>query len=214
MRLTASKSVGSSDTVGQIIRIFNGSLRRANVLVLIGGCSRSGKSTLAEGLKSSLISRGVHSILVPADWWILPASERKTDATVLERYRVDELSNSVMALLRGESAFVTAYDSRTRELSGELLIFKPERSPFIVLVEGVIALTLERLRKISDLKLFVEVSDCTRIKRLIMFYRDYKMFKEDEYKAIIRKRETEEVPFIKATRGYADMVIMPSENLE
>ncbi len=212
MNTLASKSVGFSDTVDRIVGIFNGLQPGASALVLIGGCSRSGKSTFAEGLRSSLISRGAHSILVPADCWLLPASERQTGATVLERYRVDELSNSVKSLLRGEYLYVTPYDSRTRELSCELLTFKLQPLPSIVLLEGVITLAVEKLRKISSLKLFVESGDHKRVKRLIRFYRDFKMLKKSEYKAIIKEREIEEVPFIKATRAFADMVFIPCRN--
>jgi len=209
-----SESVNFSDAVDRIERIFKGLQPASNILVLIGGCSRSGKSTLAERLNSSLISKGTSSIVVAADYWLLPASERKAGATVLERYRANDLSNSVMALLKGESASVAAYDSRTRELSGELLTFKPQHSPFIIVVEGVLALALHKLRKISNLKLFVECGDCVRLKRLISFYRDLKMLRKSEYKVIIKEREVEEVPFIKATRAFADMVVKPCENLE
>ena len=82
------------------------------------------------------------------------------------------------------------------------------------MVEGVIVLALEKLRKISALKLFVECGDYTRLKRLISFYRDFKVLRKSEYKVIIKEREVEEVPFIKATRAFADLVVNPSENLE
>ena len=214
MNTLPSESVNFSDAVDRIDRIFKGLQPAANILVLIGGCSRSGKSTLAEGLESSLISKGTSSFVVAADYWLLPASHRKAGVTVLERYRVDELSNSVVSLLRGKSAYVTAYDPKTREFAGDLLTFKPQNSPFIVVVEGVIVLALEKLRKISALKLFVECEDCARVKRLIRFYRDFKVLRKSEYKVIIKKREVEEVPFIKATRAFADLVVKPSENVE
>ena len=214
MNTLPSETVNFSDAVDRATRIFNELQQGVNGLVLIGGCSRSGKSTLAEGFQSSLIQRGVDSLLIPADCWLLPASELQAGSKVLERYRVNELSNSVMALLRGESAYVAAYDPKTRECAGDLLTFKPPNSPFIIVVEGVITLALEKLRKISALKLFVECGDCTRLKRLISFYRDFKMLRKLEYKVIIKQREDEEVPFIKATRAFADLVVKPSENLE
>ena len=77
----------------------------------------------------------------------MPASHRKAGVTVLERYRVDEFSNSVVSLLRGESAYVAAYDPKTREFAGDLLRFKPPNSPFIFVVEGFTVLALEKLRK-------------------------------------------------------------------
>ena len=119
-----------------------------------------------------------------------------------------------MSLLRGESAYVAAYDAKTREFAGDLLAFKSQNSPFIVVVEGVIVLALEELRKISALKLFVECGDCRRVKRLISFYRDFKMLRKSEYKVIIKQREVEEVPFIKAKRVFSDMAVEPCESLE
>lgn len=90
----------------------------------MAGCSRSEKNILAERPKPSLISKGTSSIVVDADYWLLLASERQDGSKVLERYRVNELSNSVMALLRGESAYVAPYDPKTRGLSDKLLTFK------------------------------------------------------------------------------------------
>lgn len=209
-----SESVNFSDAVDRIDRIFKGSQPAANILVLIGGCSRSGKSTLAERFKSSLITRGASSIVVAADYWLLPASKRQAGATAVERYRVDELSNSVISLLRGQLASVTAYDPKTREFSGKVLTFQPQNSPYIVVLEGVIVLASEELRKIPALKLFVECEDCARVKRLISFYSDFKMLRKSEYGAIIKEREVEEVPFIKATRAFADMVVKSRENLK
>lgn len=40
------------------------------------------------------------------------------------------------------------------------------------------------------------------------------MLRKVEYKVIIKQGEVEEVPFIKATRVLADMVIKPCENLK
>ena len=213
MNTLPSESVEFPDVVDRIDSISKNLHPAANSLVLIGGCARSGKSTLAEKLKCSLTSRGVDSILVPADCWLLPASQRKADTTVLKRYRLDELSDSVMFLLSGEAAYVTPYDARTRELNPRILTIKPKPSPFVVIVEGVITLAMKELRKTSALKLFVESGDHTRVKRLIRFYRDFKILRKSEYKAIIKEREIEEVPFIKATRAFADMVLTPGGNL-
>lgn len=207
-----SKHVDFSDAIDQVVRIYKDSRPGANVLVLIGGCSRSGKSTLAEELKSVLILRGLDSILVSADCWLLPASKRPPNATVIERYKVDELSNSVMSLLRGESVDMRPYDSKTRALSREMLTIKSRPSPSIVVVEGVVTLAVETLRKTSAMNLFVESSDLTRLKRLIRFYRDFKILRKSEYRAIIKEREIEEVPLIKATRIFADMVLTSYKN--
>jgi uridine kinase len=126
---------------------------------------------------------------------------------VLKRYRQEELSDSVISLLSGQTILVKPYDARTRELNPRSLVIEAKSTPSVIIVEGVITLAMRKLRQISALKIFVESRDCTRVRRLISFYRDFKMMRKSEYKAIIKDRETEEVPFIKSTVKFADLVL-------
>lgn len=206
MRTTARKSAGFSHVVDLIEGIYNGLQPAVNILVLIGGCSRSGKSTVAQQLGSSLVSRGVDSILVPADHWLFPASQRQAGTTVLKRYRHEELSDSVISLLRGQTISVKPYDAKTRELNPRSIAIGAKPTPFVVIVEGVITLAVRQLREFSALNIFVESGDCTRVRRLISFYRDFKLMGKLEYKELIKDREIEEVPFIKSTMQFADII--------
>jgi uridine kinase len=179
-----------------------------NQLILIGGCSRSGKSTIAKLIHAELGLRGISSVIVSADHWLLPASQRRESSKVLDRYRIEELYGSITAMLRGECAQVFAYDEKTREFTGQHLNIVPPKKPFVILAEGVATLAISRLRRLSKFNLFVHENDSIRVKRLIRFYRDYKGLNRESYKSLIKEREFEEVPFIKSTEKYAHLTIV------
>jgi len=98
------------------------------------------------------------------------------------------------------------YDPKTR-----LIISKKSLNPIyinegICIVDGVVALDIKELRDISDFNIFVDVDDGIREKRLIKFYIDYKKCFVHESKKLIKARELEEVPIIKKTIDYADVI--------
>jgi len=70
----------------------------------------------------------------------------------------------------------------------------------------VIALALPRLREKAALKIFVSVEDSTRWTWLLSFYYDFKGVDRSEARRILREREVEEVPFVRATQAWADLV--------
>lgn len=173
-------------------------------IILIGGCSRSGKSTLATNLHSHFVRSGTKSIIVDLDSWIIDLEKRKTDSKVLKRYNVPLISNSIMRMLEGEIIHPPLYDPVSRKSKGN-------GSPIqigsgILIIEGVIALSINEFLTIADLKIFVDVPDFTRIKRLIHFYKTIKNLEKKDYRDIIIKRENEEVLFIKATKEKADII--------
>ena len=65
---------------------------------------------------------------------------------------------------------------------------------------------IKELRNISDFNIFVDVDDNIRKERLMKFYIDYKKCSVDESEKLIKARELEEVPTIKKTMNYADVI--------
>lgn len=179
------------------------------ILLLIGGCSRTGKTTLAKELELEFRQNGVNSITVKLDNWLLGVNERNGQETVRERYNYSEIVESVRKILKGEKIFPPIYDPETRIVTRENLsdFFQIEKG--ICIVEGVIALAIRELRNLSDWKIFTEVNDEIRKKRLLEFYRDYKKCSHVESKEIIDTREVEEVPYIKETKIFADIIFCP-----
>ena len=76
----------------------------------------------------------------------------------------------------------------------------------VLIAEGVVALALPYLREKAALKVFVSIEDSTRWARLLSFYCDFKGVDRSEAKRILREREMEEEPFVRATRTWANLV--------
>ena len=175
-------------------------------VILIGGCSRAGKSTLSHSLANLFNENHIECQIFNLDSWIISVDKRNSNSTVLERYETLEIRKALQKILRKELVVPPFYNpvSRKREevKFGESL----QLDTGVLIVEGVISLANHFILNISDAKIYVSVSDSIRIKRLIKFYRDVKKVTKDIYKKIIIDREKEETLFIKNTIKNADMI--------
>ncbi|OGW81889.1 MAG: hypothetical protein A3G33_05260 [Omnitrophica bacterium RIFCSPLOWO2_12_FULL_44_17] len=176
------------------------------MLVLIGGCSRSGKSTVALKLSKKFSDRNIPSQIINLDAWLISIEKRKDNSTVLERYDCEAIEKSVEDLLKGFTIMPPVYDFRTRRRVSETGGNPITLSSGILIAEGVVALALENLCKRASIKIFVDISDIVRLKRLMDFYYESKFLSYNESKTIINEREAEEVPFVKSTAKYADLI--------
>jgi len=175
-------------------------------IVLIAGCAQSGKTTLAEKIKKDLGNKEINYIIVPLDNWLLGLNERKGDETVREKFQYKKISEAIIQIKKGNKVYPSIYDPKTR-----LIVSKKSLNPIyinegICIVDGVVALDIEELRNISDFNIFVDVDDDVRKKRLMKFYIDYKNCSVNESEKLINTRELEEVPTIKKTINYADVI--------
>lgn len=175
-------------------------------VVSIGGCAQSGKTTVANRIKDDLNKRGINSIVVSLDNWLLGVNERKGNETVRERFRYQDIVEAAARIVEGEKVYPPIYDARTRLIIREKSLEPLHIDEGVCIVDGVVALDIEGLRDISDFNIFVDVDDDIRKKRLKHFYRDYKKCSLEETERIIEPRESEEVPIIKKTKEFADVI--------
>ncbi len=173
-------------------------------IILIGGCSRSGKSSLAMKLKEQFLKSGNELVLLNLDSWIIDLEKRKPESKVIERFQINEIVRSVNNLLKGEVIHHPVYNPILRKNQGFSSPIQIKSG--ILIIEGVVALAIPELLKIASLKIFVDVSNITRLKRLVFFYKEVKKVEQKEYRKIILEREKEEVPFIKASKKEADII--------
>jgi len=186
-------------------------LNKKRFIVLIGGCAQSGKTVLAEKIKKELRKRNINCIVVSLDNWLLGLDKRKGDETVRERFQYKKISEAITQIKKGNKVYAPIYDPKTR-----LIVSKKSLNPIYVnngicIVDGVVALDIKELRNISDFNIFVDVDDDIREKRLMKFYIDYKNCTADESEKLIKARELEEVPTIKKTMNYADVIYKSGE---
>jgi uridine kinase len=175
-------------------------------LVLVGGCSRAGKSVLARRIAAALSAPGRRAEAVSLDAWILDVARRAPGSLVAERFECDRIVREVLSVLHGGRVHPPEYDPVTRRRVRERRLEALELGSGVLVVEGVVALSLEPLRRAASARLFVDVDDAERKKRVERFYREVKGLPAAEVEELVRCREAEEVPFVKETARHADVV--------
>ncbi len=176
--------------------------------VLVGGCSRTGKTVLTSKLSENFISLGINTAIVKLDSWLISMDNRKQDSSVLERYELPSIISSIKKVQRGETICPPVYDAVSRRRVAEYGFDLISIKDGILFVEGIVALAIEELIKNATLRIFVGIPDKLRKQRLVDFYSNIKRLDRKEYENIIETREKEEVPYIKKTIANADVILM------
>ncbi|MCA1902851.1 MAG: uridine kinase [Candidatus Hydrogenedens sp.] len=136
-------------------------------IVLIGGGSASGKTTIASRLQTEL---SPHAVVIPIDNYYkdlshIPMRERlKTNFDHPDAIEIELLMYHLSQLQHHIPIETPVYDFATHTRCHESIIIEPKD---IVILEGLHALTFEQLRDISSLKIFVDLDDDLRIIRRI-----------------------------------------------
>jgi len=175
-------------------------------LLLIGGCSRSGKSTLSNVLQQKFSELGISAIVVNLDNWLLGIEERTGKETVRERYKYAQIVEALRGLMTGKEVHPPVYDPKTRRIvqkRGKNTLFLDSG---VCIVDGVVALDIPELRTLSDFNIYTAVPDEIRRERLMDFYLNFKNRSLEETEKIIGERESEEVIIVKETITYADII--------
>jgi histidinol-phosphate phosphatase family protein len=173
-------------------------------IVLVGGQSRSGKSTFTSYLKQQFKKYGQSVLSIRADDWIMPASDRTGKETVLERFRMRKFEKDMFSFFNHEAVSLYKYDSKTRRLSEEVIYSYNEQD--VVILEGVPLLCSEPLRKLADVAVFTEIGEEERKKRFSDFYR-WKGLTDLETEMLYAERLADEFDLITRSAGKADLII-------
>jgi len=178
------------------------------MIVLVGGCSQTGKTVLASKLSEKFISSGINTAIVKLDSWLVSVDNRKQDSSILERYEIPSIVSSIKKVHRGETICPPVYDAVSRRRVAEYGVDFISIKNGILIVEGVVALAIEELIKKATLRIYVCIPDQLRKQRLVDLYSNIKRLEKKEYENIIETREKEEVPYIKKTIASADIILM------
>jgi histidinol-phosphate phosphatase family protein len=159
------------------------------VVVLIGGQSRAGKTTVAFRLRRALRQLQLGSTLVCLDDWLVPASERTPGQSLESRYRLDVMGADIDALVAGQPVLAPGYDVRSREALGQAVPYALDRNAVLIL-EGVPALLLHPNAKACLRVNVVTPDDRVRAERLRTFYR-YKGIEAPAMEELLEGRREE-----------------------
>ncbi|MCX7758278.1 MAG: uridine kinase [bacterium] len=188
------------------------------LVISIAGGTASGKTTVARSIIEILASKNIHDKVsfINMDSYYVDLSNIKLD----ERKKINfDHPNSIDWELLYEhlndllnrkpiNKPVYSYTQYTRSSVYEVIY--PNS---VVIVEGLFALYDEKIRKISNIKIFVEAPDDIRLIRRI--YRDIKERKRnideiiDQYLNFVRPMYVE---FIEPTKKHADIIIQNERN--
>ncbi len=178
-------------------------------VVGIGGGTASGKSYLCRTVQSFLPHDDVS--VFPVDYYYfdrsnLPINERAaTNFDHPDALEIDLCTKHLRKLKHGTTTEIPVYDFTTHSRRNETLRVVPKR---FILVEGILVLHFEELRRLFDLSVFVEAPPDLRFERRLR--RD--MAERDRTAESVKKQwETTVEPmygqFCEPSKQYADTII-------
>lgn len=173
-------------------------------LVLVGGQSRSGKSSFASALRDRLLQMGKTSHVVSTDRWL--RSERQRDNGIMGRHDVEALTafvKSVMSNSRPFSVPLPGYKKISREQVHDVDTLHFDSGDILIL-EGVIALALTKIIS-SAMRVYVDIDEVDRRPRVI---REYMLRGLDELAAteIYEQRLSDEFDVVAQWKNFATSV--------
>ncbi|MBS1486947.1 MAG: HAD-IIIA family hydrolase [Bacteroidetes bacterium] len=172
-------------------------------VILLGGNTRSGKSSLATYLTKRFTKEKQSVLQINLDDWILHSKERKT-FSVFDSFQMPRLVADIENILKKKMVELPGY---AHHPSWEALPAHYQyQNEQIVLVEGVVALADEKLRRLSDLRLFKQIKSSELKKRFADFYR-WKGLDSESIEKLYQNRKAGEYDIIERHEQFADIVI-------
>lgn len=176
----------------------------------VAGDSGSGKTTLSSGIKRILGEENVISFSMD-DYHSLDRLQRKdlgiTPLNPAANY-LDLLADHLEALRRGEGIDKPVYDHNTGQIRGTV----PFGPAPVVIVEGLHPFYTERLRHLTDIKIFVDPS--RSVKRLWKVRRDVgeRGYSPEDVMSEILQREPDYKLYVDTQKIYAEIVVKIQES--
>jgi uridine kinase len=179
------------------------------VIIAVAGGSASGKTTVVNEILSKLDLKSV-AIIKHDDYY-----KDQKDMSIEARYKVnydhplsldnDLLVSHIETLLNGESILKPTYDFEAYTRSAVTECVEPKK---VIILEGILILTDERIRKLSDIKLFVELDDDTRfIRRLQRDIKERGRSVESVIDQYLNTVKPMHHKYVKPTKRHADVII-------
>ncbi len=173
-------------------------------LVLVGGQSRSGKSTFASALRDRLKQLGKTSHVVSTDRWL--RSEKQRDNGILGRHDMEALTTFAKFFTCNNcslSVTLPGYKKIAREQVHDVETLHVDSGDILIL-EGVVALALATIVS-SAMRVYVDIDEVDRRSRLI---REYTLRGLDDRAAteIYKQRLADEFDVVAEWRNSATLI--------
>ncbi len=183
-------------------------------LIGIAGASCSGKTVLARRLAEALPGSAAFAL---DNYYrdlsaLTPEARARWNFDVPEALDKDLLVAQLETLVRGEPIDVPEYDFTTHTRTARTTRMRPAR---VVLVEGIFALYWEEVRRLLDLKIFVDIDDAVCLQRRTE--RDIRERGRTEASVLAQYTETVRpmyAQYCAPTARFADLVLNGESPLE
>ncbi|MBP7218823.1 MAG: uridine kinase [Paludibacteraceae bacterium] len=179
------------------------------IIIGIAGGTGSGKSTVAKEILSQLPDGDI--AFLPQDSYYKDSSHLPMDKRIEINFdhpdsiEFDLLISHIKELKKGNSVQQPIYSYITCSRAEETVLIKPAK---IIVVEGILIFTDKELRKLMDLKVFVDADADDRLIRVIN--RDI-VERGRSVNSVIERYQKVLKPmhlqFIEPTKRYADLII-------
>lgn len=182
------------DTYPKAIELSNEVISETSCnLFLIGGLSRSGKSTFAGVLKERLTKVRGRTHLIHLDMWLKERSSRTEDNHIIDRYCIELIQHELIEPLSKGLSFDLQIKTYNREsgvsvVTNKVLNISPKDQ---IIIEGIPALLLKDLISLQSYKIYVNINEELRQQRI---RKDYGQmgYTETSINSILHLREINE----------------------
>lgn len=171
-------------------------------IIGVAGNARCGKSNLAAFLRMRFEQEGQKTLKVELDNWIIPEQERTADMNVYERFNMPQIEKDLETLLNGGSIKKTVYKNHPN--SAEITSEYNTKNCTIIIIEGVTALSSEKIRSYYSKSITVKTTEQTQLKRLHDYYR-WRGKTTDDINKIYQSRLKDEYELIEKDSKLADI---------
>ncbi len=178
------------------------------VIIGIAGGTGSGKSTITDAIRSEVKNQ---ITLIPQDSYyknfgLLPIEKRNNiNYDHPDSFDNELLMEHLKLLKKNIPIQKPIYDFKTHSRIDKTTLIKPSR---IIIVEGILIFENEQLRKLMDIKIFVDTDADIRILRRID--RDIKERGRSLESIVLQYRNTVQpmhIEFVEPGKRYADIII-------
>ncbi|HKL61322.1 MAG TPA: uridine kinase [Acholeplasma sp.] len=179
------------------------------VIIAVAGGSASGKTTVVKEILEKLDLDDV--VIINHDDYY----HRQTNMPLIERTTINydhpsSLDNELLVshiseLIKGNRIDSPIYDFVTNDRKKETRLVIPKK---VIILEGILILTDERIRQLSDIKLFVELDDDTRfIRRLQRDITTRGRSVDSVINQYLNTVKPMHHKYVKPTKRFADVII-------
>ncbi len=178
-------------------------------MIGVGGGTASGKTTLVDKIAED-VAEGRVAIL-RQDWYYKDQSHMSMEERLRVNYDHPDafdtplLVSHVESLKRGETVEAPTYDFAAYTRASETITVRPSK---VIIVEGILVLHFEALRRLMDIKLYVDTdSDIRIIRRLKRDVMERGRTFESVMKQYLKYVRPMHIEFVEPTKYHADLVI-------